>query len=91
MRPEQDLGKFDDSARSAILRLQRLAEEAVDIDRLQHQTVAELRERLVPWQDIARALGVTRQAATERFTRYGLGQSEPVDVPPFKDLDGSDI
>ena len=41
-----------------------------------HEWVDLLRERNISWAEIGRTLGVTRQAAWERFARKGADRSE---------------
>ena len=52
-----------------LARLPEILANSEQVDRFLHQWVDLLRERGVSWQRIGLALGVTRQAAWERFTR----------------------
>lgn len=47
--------------------LERLAKMGVDVERMKVQAVREARRRGVSWYKIGPALGVTRQAAMEKY------------------------
>ena len=59
--------------------LTALAALAADIDTALHQAVTGLRAAGYSWADIAHRLGVTRQAAQQRFTRPDTSNSEGAD------------
>jgi hypothetical protein len=48
---------------------------------LLHETVEEARRRGIPWVDIADALGVSRQAASQRFTVVQPLPTEEIAAP----------
>jgi hypothetical protein len=56
-------------ALAAIPHLRRL------LDRLEHEHVIALRQQGYNWADIARILGITRQAARERFMHWDPTQT----------------
>ena len=56
-------------AHAALPQIRRL------LDRLEHQHVNALRQQGYNWADIARILGITRQAAREKFMHWDPTQT----------------
>jgi len=64
-----DMGLVETLPSDPVAALSRISSLKSEVDSLEHQSVARAREAGVSWQEIADALGVSRQAAWERFTR----------------------
>ena len=48
------------------------------LERLEYAAIASAREKGASWEDIASALGITRQALQQRMQRHALRPAEPV-------------
>jgi hypothetical protein len=68
---QQVIGWADDALSDADLlaRLPLVAAEAAQVDKYLRRSVACIRERRLSYAEIGKALGVSRQAAWERFSR----------------------
>jgi hypothetical protein len=67
--PDNILHDHPAAALAAITHLRRL------LDHLEHQHVIALRQHGYSWAHIARILGITRQAARERFIHWDPTQT----------------
>jgi DNA-directed RNA polymerase specialized sigma24 family protein len=65
---ELDLSRFSATAALDMQLLRSLAETVENLNRQQEQMVSNLREQFVPWAEIAKVLGVTKQAVHKRFS-----------------------
>jgi hypothetical protein len=76
------LGWSDESMSNAemLARLPLIAATAGQVDRYLRLWVARIRERHISYAEIGKALGVSRQAAWERFSRVIDGSKDP-EVP----------
>ena len=64
-----DAGKFDETAAFDLASLNIMVNQIAELEDRIAETVRRLRSRFVPWVDIAEELGVTRQAAQQRYSR----------------------
>lgn len=65
-----DYERYDDEAAVDLKTIRARTLQAREIEDELREIISRLRSRFAPWEDIAQELGVTRQAAQQRYGRY---------------------